>query len=69
MSHQDCIDGLEQLLQGRIDALVYPEMRRCTSLLTDEDRGLKVDLQHLQVMDVGTQQSEEFRRTRATDPQ
>lgn len=68
MFREGCIDGLEQVLQGRNDVLVYPEVERCTSLLTDEDPMLKVDLQHLQVVDVDTSQFDEFRRTRATGP-
>lgn len=68
MFREGCIDGLEQLLQGRVDALVYPEVERCTSLLADEDPLLKVDLKRLQVLDVDTAQFEEFRRTRATGP-
>lgn len=68
MFREGCIDGLEQVLQGRTDTLVYPEVERCTSLLADEDPMLKVDLQHLQVVDVDTHQFEEFRRTRATGP-
>lgn len=68
MFREGCIDGLETLLQGRTDALVYPEVERCTSLLADEDPMLKVDLKNLQVVDVDTSQFEEFRRTRATGP-
>lgn len=68
MFREGCIDGLEQQLQGRTDALVYPEVERCTSLLSDEDPLLKIDLEHLQVLDVDTSQFEEFRRTRATGP-
>lgn len=68
MFREDCLERLAKLLQGRTDALVYPEVERCTSLLADEDPLLKIDLKHLQVMDVDTRQFEEFRRTRATGP-
>ena len=68
MFREGCLDGLVEQLQGRTDALVYPEVERCTSLLTDENPMLKVDLHNLQVQDVDTTQFEEFRRTRATGP-
>jgi hypothetical protein len=68
MFREGCLDGLQKLLQGRRDALVYPQIERCTSLLADEDPMLKIDTGHPQVVDVDTSQFEEFRRTRATGP-
>lgn len=46
--HQGCLDSLALVLQGRSDALLYPETEQITSLLEDENpiltNGCKPDL-------------------------
>lgn len=68
MFHQGCLDSLVEQLQGRNDVLVYPAIERCTSLLTDSDPMLSFDANNIEVVDVDTNQFEEFPRTRATGP-
>lgn len=68
MFREGCLDGLVEQLQGRRDALVYPAVERCTSLLSNEDPMLAVDAASLQIRDVDASQFTEHRRTRATGP-
>lgn len=68
MFREGCIDGLVEQLQSRRDALVYPKMERCTSLLSNEDPMLSFNSKSLQVQDVDTTQFTEHPRTRATGP-
>jgi len=37
---EGCLDALAEKLQGRTDALVYPQVEHCTSLLADDDARL-----------------------------
>lgn len=37
---EGCLDALAENLQGRTDALVYPQVEHCTSLLADDDASL-----------------------------
>lgn len=40
---EGCLDRLAQRLQGRTDALVYPQEEQCTALLPDSDDCLRYD--------------------------
>lgn len=68
MFRENCLDSLVERLQGRTDALVYPRVERCTSLLADDDPMLRKGKDEWRVMDVDTQQFEEFVKKRATGP-
>lgn len=65
---EQCLDTLADALQGRRDALVYPRHERCTSLLSDTDPMLNMDLQEPRVVDINTDQFTLQERTRATGP-
>lgn len=64
----NCLDALNQALQGRTDALVYPKIERCTTLLTKDDPLLNADTAEPQVIELDTRQFIEFKRSRATGP-
>lgn len=68
MFREGCLDGLIDRLQNRQDALVYPKIERCTSLLTEEDPMLSFDTKNIEVQDIDTTQFTEIERTRATGP-
>lgn len=68
MFREKCLDTLSDILQGRRDALVYPRIERCTSLLSEKDPMLSVNSDSPQVQDVDTSQFTEHPRTRATGP-
>lgn len=68
MFRESCLDELANQLQGRRDVLVYPQIERCTLLLSNEDPMLSIDWKKLRVLDVDTSKFEEFERTRATGP-
>lgn len=68
MFRQGCMDSLIAQLQNRQDALVYPQVERCTTLLTDEDPMLNFDIAKLNDLEIDTTQFTERRRTRATGP-
>ncbi len=65
---ENCLDALAEALQGRRDALVYPRQERCTSLLTDTDPLLRVDLQKPRLVDISDEKFTLQERTRATGP-
>ena len=65
---ENCLDTLAEALQGRRDALVYPRQERCTSLLTDADPMLRVDLQKPRLVDINADKFTLQERTRATGP-
>lgn len=68
MFRDSCLDSLVKQLQGRTDALVYPRIERCTSLLTNDDPMLRQGEEGWQLMDVDTSQFEEAVKSRATGP-
>jgi hypothetical protein len=68
MFRERCLDSLVEQLQGRTDALVFPRIERCTSLLSSENPMLTVDLNNMQLVDVDTGQFDEFVRKKATGP-
>ncbi|MEX2497102.1 MAG: hypothetical protein WD448_13485 [Woeseia sp.] len=68
MFRNGCIDVLSGALQGRRDALVFPLIEHCTSLLTSLDPMLNVDLERLCIQDIDRCRFTERRRSRATGP-
>lgn len=67
MFRDGCLDTLAALLQGRQDALVFPEEERCTDLLADDDPMLSRAFEP-RVVDVDTSAFVAYRRGRATGP-
>lgn len=65
---ENCLDSLVDALQGRQDALVYPGVERCTTLLASDNALLKPDLKDPETLDIDGTDFIEFRRTRATGP-
>jgi len=65
---ENCLDSLVDALQGRQDALVYPRVERCTTLLASDDALLKPDMDTPESLDIDGSDFVEFRRTRATGP-
>jgi len=68
MFREGCLDGLGNALQGRRDALVYPRIEKCTSLLPENHPMLIVDPADPQIRDIDTSEFFEQTRTRATGP-
>ena len=68
MFRDGCLDALAGLLQGRRDALVFPEEERCTDLLAEDDPMLQGAGFEPRVVDVDTSSFVAYRRGRATGP-
>jgi hypothetical protein len=68
MFREGCLDALAAALQGRHDALVFPAMERCTSLLPDENPLLNPDLDATLPLDIDISGFTERARDRATGP-
>jgi len=68
MFREGCLDALAEALQGRRDALVFPAIERCTSLLPDDNPLLNPDLDASIPMDIDVSQFSEWKRSRATGP-
>lgn len=66
MFRDGCLDALANVLQGRRDALVFPRMDRCTSLLDDTDPILVAGRDRMEVLDVDTGRFTKKTRTRAS---
>jgi hypothetical protein len=64
--HAGCLDALNQQLQGRRDALVYPSEERVTTLLPQDDPMLRKTNGGL--IDIETDQFSVDKKTRATGP-
>lgn len=63
-----CLDALAAALQGRQEALVFPAVERCTSLLPDENPLLNPDLAASIPLDIDVSGFTESKRSRATGP-
>lgn len=68
MFREGCLDALGNALQGRRDALVYPRVEKCTSLLPEDNPMLVADTADLKMVDIDTSAFFEQVRTRATGP-
>lgn len=68
MFRERCLDALNELLQGRRDALVYPRTERTTPLLADQDPMLNADVDAERIAQVDDSRFTEHERSRATGP-
>lgn len=68
MFRERCLDTLAGLLQGRRDALVFPDEERCTDLLAGDNPMLRTGTDTPQVLDVDTTHFVTYHRDRATGP-
>ena len=68
MFREHCLDTLAELLQGRRDALVFPEEERCTDLLEENNPMLQAGETDMRVLDIDTSEFVTYPRTRATGP-
>ena len=68
MFRDGCLDTLNQLLQGRKDALVFPRQERITALLAEEDPMLAFDKTNIEPADIDASQFSISERGRATGP-
>lgn len=63
-----CLDRLNQVLQGRRDALVFPHEERCSDLLESEDPLLQAGAGKPRVVDIDHTDFTARQRDRATGP-
>jgi hypothetical protein len=68
MFREGCLDALAGVLQGRRDALVFPEEEHTTDLLAEHDPLLHARSRDAQVLDIDTTEFVTYRRSRATGP-
>ncbi|MCH8542015.1 MAG: glycosyltransferase family 2 protein [Alcanivorax sp.] len=68
MFREGCLDALSDLLQGRQEALFYPDEERCTDLLEAENPMLGSGRQSPTVLDIGAEVFTSLYPTRATGP-
>jgi len=68
MFREKCLDSLAGLLQGRRDALVFPDEERCTDLLAEDNSMLRTGTDTPQVVDIDTSDFVTYHRDRATGP-
>ena len=66
--HEGCLDTLCSLLQGKREALYFPDEERCTDLLEEDSPMLKAGAEGLQLLEVDTSSFVTFHPTRATGP-
>jgi len=67
MFRDNCLDALAELLQGRRDALIFPQEEHCTDLLEDDNPMLKSGGEE-QVLDIDVSEFVTFHPSRATGP-
>lgn len=65
---EGCLDTLNDALQSRRDALVYPREEYCTGLLPSDHPLLKPDLNDIDASDVDPALFRRFEKSRATGP-
>ena len=68
MFRDSCLDTLAELLQGRREALCFPEEERTTELLAENNPILKAGAKNLDILDIETQRFVSRKMTRATGP-
>lgn len=68
MFRKGCLDALAEVLQGRRDALVFPAVERCTSLLPDDNPLLNPNLDASIPLNIDVADFSERHRSRATGP-
>lgn len=68
MFREHCLDTLASLLQGRTDALLFPQEERCTHLLPENNPMLQAGHKGPAVLDIDDSAFVTFRPSRATGP-
>lgn len=68
MFREDCLDILAEVLQGRRDALLFPEEERTTDLLAEDNPMLEAGSAGPQVLDIDTSSFTTRTITKATGP-
>ena len=68
MFRENCLDQLSDLLQGRRDALIFPEEERTTDLLADNNPMLKAGSENQAILDIDVNRFTSRKMTRATGP-
>lgn len=68
MFREHCLNTLAEVLQGRSDALLFPEQERTTDLLADDNPMLRAGSSGLQVLDIDTTSFSTRKITKATGP-
>lgn len=68
MWRENCLDTLNELLQGRTDALVFPGEERCTDLLAENNPMLSAGASEPQVLDIDATEFTSRAISRATGP-
>lgn len=68
MFREGCLDTLAKLLQGRRDALVFPQEERRTTLLADDNPMLQAGTVEPQILDIDDSSFAAFHPSRATGP-
>lgn len=68
MFRENCLDRLAELLQGRTDALVFPEEERTTDLLEEDNPMLRAGAGEPQVLDIDTSSFISRHPSKATGP-
>ncbi len=68
MFRDDCLDALAELLQGRQDALLFPEEERTTDLLAEDNPMLQAGSEIPVILNIDTSTFSGRQMTRATGP-
>jgi len=68
MFRDDCLDALAELLQGRQDALLFPEEERTTDLLAEDNPMLQAGSENPVILNIDTSIFSSRQMTRATGP-
>ncbi|MBZ2170176.1 glycosyltransferase family 2 protein [Marinobacter sp. F4216] len=68
MFRQGCLDALAEVLQGRRDALLFPDEERTTDLLAEDNPMLKAGSAGPQVLDIDTSSFTSRTISKATGP-
>ncbi len=68
MFREKCLDTLATLLQGRRDALLFPEEERCTQLLAEDNPILQAGADKPRVLDIDTRIFTSHFPAKATGP-
>jgi len=68
MFRDNCVDTLAEVLQGRRDALLFPEQEHTTDLLAEDNPMLQAGTSGPQVLDIDTRSFTTRQITKATGP-
>ncbi|MGO3296422.1 MAG: glycosyltransferase family A protein [Marinobacter sp.] len=68
MFRDNCLDALAEVLQGRRDALLFPEVEQTTDLLAEHNPMLQAGFTEPQVLDIDTRSFTSRQISKATGP-